>query len=133
MKQKRSIVLGLIAGMLLLVIACSFSTANISEAFLAREVNDVLEKTTTFGQDEVINCAVILKNAPDGTVTKASWYAVDAEGLDPNSLILESEYDKILPVIVFTLSFEDLSPVGTYRVDLSINDKIKETLEFEIQ
>jgi len=72
--------------------ACGFSasTANIKEAYMARDEQGA-QKTTTFGQSDVFWCIVTLANAPDDTKLKAVWYAVNAENTDPNFLIDEVE------------------------------------------
>ena len=118
--------------MLLAIMACSFSTANIKEAIMARDY-DGTDATTTFAQDEVFYCVVILANAPDDTTVKASWTAIQAEGADPNTFIDETELTTGSNSLHFDLSNTNLWPVGTYKVDLYLNGELDRTLEFEVK
>lgn len=133
MKINRTHIL-LLTGMLLLAItACNFSasTAKIKEAYTAREVNGKQEATTTFNQDEVFFLVVNVANAPDDTITKAVWYAVNAEGVEPNMVLKEFEYTGG-GEITFDLSNTNLWPVGTYKVELFLDDKLTQTLDFNV-
>jgi hypothetical protein len=119
----------------MLTAACEFSasTANVKEAYMARSVNEQPEKTTVFPQDEPFYCIVNLANAPDDTTLSASWYAVDAEGVDNNFLIDEVEFTHGSGEITFDLANDGLWPMGTYKVDLFLNKELKQSLEFEVQ
>jgi hypothetical protein len=124
----------LIALLILTALACSFnvSTANISEATLAKDP-DGTQPTTTFTQDEVFYCVVELANAPDDTKVKASWTAVEAEAMAPDFLIDEAELTSGDGTLTFDLTNDSLWPVGKYKVDLYLNDKLDRTLEFQVQ
>src|SRR3990172_6123803 len=116
------------------ILACggNISTANIGDVWLASdEAGD--NRTTVFSQDATFNLFVELKNAPDDTVLKASWIAVDAEGSDPNSVIYETEYTSSDDVIRFYLTNEDLWPVGSYKVDVYLNGSLNKTVTFTVQ
>jgi len=134
MKLKYYKVFFIIASLLAITIACSFSasTAKIQNAYTARFVNDEPEETTVFSQDEVFYAIVDLKNAPDDTVTKAVWYAVDAEGVESNFNIYESEITHGDGIITFDLSNDQLWPEGKYKVELYLNDKLDKTLNFSV-
>ena len=135
MKIHRTALFSLIGLFLALTLACSFSasTAKITDAFTAREVNGAHEATKVFSQDEVFYALVTLENAPDDTATKAVWYAVDAEGTAKNTKIDEAEFTSGDLQITFNLSNDQLWPVGTYKVELYLNDKLKQTLEFSVE
>ena len=135
MKIKQMIILSSMILILFIVIACGFnvSTAKISDAYLAREASGQYEKIDSFAQDEVFICVVELSNAPDSTVTKASWYAVDAEGVDPNYFIDEAEITGGENEVIFDLSNDSLWPAGTYRVDLYLDEELNQSLEFEVK
>lgn len=134
MEIKRTYLFIFIGILLAISVACGFnvSTAKVSEAFTARDVNGVPEAATTFSQDEVFYLLVTLANAPDDTVTKAIWYAVDAEGADPNTELDQAEF-KGGGETTFELSNNNLWPVGTYKVELYLNDKLNQTLEFNVK
>jgi hypothetical protein len=117
----------------LVTLACGFnvSTANIQDAYMAR--NDGAEKTADFNQDEIVYCIVELANAPDDTQVKAVWYVVEAEGQEPNFLIDEKEMTQGDGIISFYLEGGQLWPVGKYKVELYLNDKLDRTLEFQVK
>lgn len=135
MKPKQLQVIFIIAALLAITTSCSFSasTANIRNAYMAAGENGDPQETTVFSQDEVFYAIADLANAPDDTITKAVWYAVDAEGVDPNFLIDEYEMTHGDGIITFELSNDGLWPLGTYKVDLFLNDKLDRTLEFSVQ
>lgn len=120
--------------LLLLVTACNFSasTANIKNAYTARSDNSELQQTTVFVQDDVFYSIVEVANAPDDTVTKAMWYAVDAEGVDPNYFIAEAEFEGGGELTFDLVNNDMLWPVGKYKVEIYLNDKLEKTLEFSV-
>jgi hypothetical protein len=111
---------------------CSASTANIGDAWMARD-SEGTERTTTFAPSEVFHCLVDLKNAPDDTTVKASWTAVEVEGADPNTFIDEAVLTTGSDSLHFELSNNGLWPNGHYKVDLYLNDKLDRTLEFDVR
>ena len=135
MHINRKIVLGFTGLLLLLTIACSFSasTANIKEAFIAKEVDGEMIATTTFTPDDTFYCIVTVANAPDDTVTKAVWYAIDAEGMEPNFQILDYEYVGG-GLITFELSNDEYDwPICNYKVEIYLDGELDQTLEFSVQ
>lgn len=114
-------------------LACGFSasTANISEATLARDYEGS-QPTTTFAPDDNFYCIVELANAPDDTVAKAIWTAVSVEGYEPNLLIDEYEITSGSGTVHFSLESENLWPAGSYKVDLYLNGELVKTLTFEV-
>jgi hypothetical protein len=120
--------------MVLTTLACeaSATTANVKNAFLSKDDAGSTE-TTVFGQGDVFYCQVELANAPDDTITKAVWTAVAAEGVDPNSVIMEKEITSGSGPITFNLSNDQLWPTGKYKVDILVDNKPAKTLEFQVQ
>ena len=118
----------------LAMLACSFnaSTANIENAFMARD-EEGTQPTTVFAQDETFFCIVELANAPDDTVVRAAWTAVAVEGEDPNTFIDDAELTTGSGTLHFELSNDGLWPAGTYKVDLYLNDELNQSLEFQVQ
>jgi hypothetical protein len=124
--------------------SCDFSTstANIKSAQLARGYQDgkAVGTTNTFAPtDNPLHCVVEVANAPGGTRVKSVWTAVDATGLDgvahKDQRIDEKEFSTTDTgsVIDFTLSNDAQWPVGRYKVDIYLNDKLDRTLEFEVR
>ena len=125
-----------LAGMLLFIaiLACGFSasTANISNARMARDY-DGTEPATIFTPDATFFCVADLQNAPDDTVVKADWYAVEVEGDEPNTFIDSAEVTSGSSSLHFELSNQGPWPVGKYKVELFLNGELKDTIEFSVQ
>jgi hypothetical protein len=117
----------------LAVLACggSFSTAKIASAKMAAD-NAGTQATTVFAQDQTFYCIVDLANAPEDTKLKVVWTAVEAQGLQSNSLLTQTE-ETTGTGVSFHLSNKQLWPTGKYKVDLYLNDKLDRTLEFEVK
>ena len=128
----------ILAGILILILAAlacggSISTANISSAKMSAD-SEGTQETTVFAPDQTFYCIVELANAPNDTKLKAVWTAVEADGEEPNLLIDEAEIiAKEGNEFTFNLTNNGLWPVGKYKVDLYLNDKLDRTLEFEVQ
>ncbi len=120
--------------LVLMALACSFSTAKISDAKMAKDA-DGNQPTTTFAQDEPFYCVVTLSNAPDDTKIKAVWTAVEAEGVEPNLNLGEKELTSGDGELNFSYTNAEnkLWPVGKYKVDLLLNDKPDRSLEFQVE
>ena len=133
--DRQKISIGL-AGMvwLISILACGFSasTANISYARMARDY-DGTDPTTVFTPDETFFCVADLQNAPDGTVIKADWYAVEVEGEEPKTFIDSAEVTSGSSSLHFELSNQGPWPVGKFKVELFLNGELKETIEFSVQ
>lgn len=123
-----------LAVLILAGLACSFSasTANISEATLARD-EEGQQPTTVFSPEDTFYLIVDLANAPDDTKVRAAWTAVEVEGTDPNLFLDESELTSESGTLTFNLSNNNLWPNGTYKVDLYLNDELDQTLEFSVE
>jgi len=114
-------------------VSVSVSTANIRSAKLSPNESGSPE-TTLFKQDDfTVYCLVKLANAPDDTVVKAVWTAVEVEGVDPNTVIDEASVTSGDADLTFDLTNNRPWPVGKYKVDLSINDKFNRTLEYQVK
>ena len=134
MKGNKLPILFALLAMLLANLACeaSASTANIADVWMsADEAGD--QRVTSYAQDAVFYAQVDLKNAPDDTVLKAVWTAVDVQDTDPNLVITETEFTTGSGVINFNLSNDNLWPTGTYKVDIYMNGELAKTLTFDVQ
>lgn len=115
-------------------LACEFSasTAKINSATMALD-NEGTQPTTTFAPSDTFYCIVDLQNAPDDTVVKAAWTAVDVADTEANTAIDETELTSGSGTLHFELANDNAWPAGTYKVDLYINDKLAQTVEFNVQ
>ncbi len=124
----------IIALMALAASGCTLSTANISEAYMARDPEGD-NKTTVFSSEDTFYCIVELSNAPDDTVVRALWTAVNVVGETPNTEIGEASITSTDGQHTFDLNNEGPWPVGQYKVDLFLNDEQEPeaTLEFSVR
>ena len=141
MKRFRSLITWLLlAG---IVAGCSFSisTANITQAVLAKDIQgdtfEPVDPTSTFPPDQaVINLVVTVANAPADTKVKTVWTAVDVGDAAPaNTNLDEAEITMDDSGNAhFTLSSPSTGvwPVGKYKVEIYLNDKLDRTLEYTI-
>jgi len=143
MKRLYVLLLVLVVGALLS--ACSGSTANIQSADLGTgfdgSANAVTGATTTFGKTEpAFHCVIKVANAPDGTTVRAVWTAVNVVDANGNAI-----KDKKLDETTSTLTGDGVVnaklnipstgewPVGAYKVDIYLNDKLDRTLNATVQ
>lgn len=134
MFRKRIMFLLVLSTLVLSSLACEFSasTAKISDAVMARDAEGT-QPTTTFAPEDTFYCLVTLGNAPDDTTVRAVWTAVEVEGTDPNTVIDESSVDSGSGTLEFNLTNSSPWPVGSYKVDLYLNDTLDRTIEFTVQ
>jgi hypothetical protein len=91
--------------------------------------------TTTFSpSDKPIHCVVTLRCSPPNTKIKVVWYLVEAPGKKPNQKIYEhelttTERSKNVGDFFLTSSL----PVGSYRADVYLNDKLEQTCPFQVK
>ena len=124
-----------IAVLAIAALACegSFSTANIADAWMSTDP-DGNNRTSTYSQDATFYVQVDLRNAPDDTVLKAVWTAVDVENTDPNYVMNESEYTSGDALIYFQLeNTSSLWPTGEYKVDIYLNDTLGQSVTFYVE
>ena len=134
MKRPRLLTWIALALVMMTVVACSGSTANISDAKMARD-KDGADATTTFAATDTFYSVVTLANAPDDTQVKAVWTAVSAAGVDPNKQLNETPLTSGSALLNFKLSNQSPWPTGKYRVDLFLNDQKDpvKSLDFEVR
>lgn len=113
-----------------------FSTARISEAYMASKIDSItsepLIKKDIFPKRSTtkIYVTALAKNIPDKTKFSAVWYHI------PSGSSLKSENDLIIDKDMW-LNFSLANPrgfvAGEYKVELLINDKVKKTLNFSVE
>ncbi len=116
-------------------LACSFSlsSAKIENLRLAKDEAGS-SPTTTFGQEDTFYLLGDLSNAPEDTTLKASWVAVEAQDVAANTVIDEATLETGSGAFTFSLENNlPLWPPGRYKVDLSMNDELQQTLEFQVE
>ncbi len=110
--------------------------ANFQAAFTAENREAQTEKTVFSPTVPKIYVIYMLADAEKGDKIKIVWIAEKVEGVDPNSKMGERE----LPIqqagsFMGATSYPKPAsgwPLGTYRVELSIDGKIDKTLTFKV-
>jgi len=123
-----------LAVLLLTSLACSFSasTAKVSDVSMARDEQGN-ESTSFFAQDEVFYCFVTLANAPEDTALKAVWKTVNVEGEQAGLILDEAELKAGSGKHQFSISNQNLWPLGVYAVEIYLNNELQQTLEFHVE
>lgn len=124
--------------------ACSASTANITSAGTGTgfdgSANKVTGATTTFDKTAPeLHCVVSVANVPDGTTVRAVWTAVDTVDMNGKS-IKDNKINELTKTLTtdstvdfnLTLPSSGEWPVGSYKVDVYLNDKLDRTLPFTV-
>jgi hypothetical protein len=93
--------------------------------------------TSTFSATDVFYAVGDLRNAPQGTVVRAKWVAVDVADTEPGLEFQEQTVDiteeSFSGTIYFQLSNADGWPAGLYRVDIYLDDTLAQSTEFNVQ
>lgn len=118
----------------LVTLACEFgfSSASVDNLRLARDEAGQ-QATTQFDPGDTFYLVGDLSNAPDDTKLKAVWTVVEADGVDPNTVIQERELTAPSGPFWFSLSQEsNLWPAGRYKAELFLNDELNQSLDFQV-
>ena len=146
--------------MLLVVIACSFgkrngninvnantnsnntvadasSTGAIGEAHMAKDngKGDPGDETSIFSaKDRTIHCVVKLQDSKSGTKMKFSWFVVDTDN-SKNEKIRDIDYTtRALENVVHAhLTAPRDWPIGTYKVEVYVNENLEKTVPYSVQ
>jgi hypothetical protein len=125
-----------VLALMLSSLACeaSATTANISNAHMSTDEADSAQTTVYTPDVSSFYCYFDLNNAPDDTVVKSVWTLISAEGYDANQEIDSAEMTGGDNTYYFALDrASDPWPVGQYKIDLYLNDKLVETVNFDVQ
>lgn len=139
--MKRSITLAAMLLLALFVSACSASTANIPSAVLAKGYanGQATDPGTTFAPTDTVHAVVQVANAPDDTKVKAVWTAVDAVDASGAPIKDQKVIEKEVTIkdvgssIDFTFIPNSPFPVGKYKAEIYLDDKLDKTLNFDIK
>lgn len=114
----------------------SFSTANVSEAYMAssidEETSEPLVKTDVFPQSTTteIFATVLIKNVPDDTKVSAIWYHIPTDSSLPSENDIMADTDMW---INFSLTSSGGFATGEYKIEILLNDEVEETLYFTVE
>ncbi len=99
------------------------------------EEKDPVDPTTVFGPSATIHAVAQIKDAPAGTQFTADFYVVDVgSAAAPNTLIGSTDVTADgTRNIDFTMSPTASWPAGSYRVDISVNGQLDQSVTFTVQ
>lgn len=134
MKTPQRKILSVLAVLVLAALACSFSTANIADAYMASDAGGQ-NRTTTYSDGDTFYAIVDLANAPDSTEVRVVWTAVNVTNEAPNTVIDEITTTSSDSILTFNLTNEAgfLWPDGQYKADIYLNGELNTTLTFEVR
>jgi hypothetical protein len=99
------------------------------------ETKDPVNKTSVFQPTDTIHAVVRVDNAAPDTKLSAAWIAVDVGDVaEPNSEILTN--DIIIDGtrnIDFILEPTNPLPIGSYEVEISVNDHLADSKKFRVK
>ena len=95
------------------------------------KLTEAVTQTDVFATNEPFYLIVDLTNAPADTVSKAVWYAANVVGVDANTLIDDAEFQGNGEV-TFDLSNDGPWPIGTYKVEVYINNVLDRIVQFTV-
>ncbi len=127
MKTRRFLVVPALVVVVVLVLACNALTTTAPTVSNIRMATDATGKTptSTYAPGDTFYVLADLSGLSKGSTVEAKWFAVNAQGVGPNTLINTSDYqyEPGIGYIHFDLSTSDGSnwPVGTYRVELYLD------------
>ena len=91
--------------------------------------------TTTFTSKDTFHAVVEIQDAPASTRFKADWYAVNVGGtakpntrIEGNEIVTDGSRN-----LDFTLKPDSNWPAGTYRVEISVNGTLEQTVQFRVK
>lgn len=95
------------------------------------------ESKTSFGKDTAaIYCNTKLENVPSGSKVRGVWICEKSATVsEPNYKIAEKTLDigPLINTAKFSLSKPTAGwPIGDYRVELYVGDKLKQTVKFKV-
>ena len=109
------------------------SDVAITNAFIARIVNEVYEKTDVYASDEAFHCYIELNQASPNTKFRAEWKALSVEGLAANSDLFIDEGYANLDAFEFPLNNPNPWGKGKYGVEIYMDDVLQGSFEFSVE
>jgi hypothetical protein len=92
--------------------------------------NKVTEAKTVFGIKDQIYVAVDTKNAASNAELKAKWTFEDGQVVNENTINFAPQADTTSN---FKITNPKEWPVGKYKVEITLNGKVSQTVDFEVK
>lgn len=94
------------------------------------EEGQVAEALATFAPGDRIHAAVVAVGSSDGLTLSARWLTADGTEIAKAGQSLSPETPT---VTTFSIAQPEPWPVGTYQVEIAINDRVVEARTFEVR
>jgi hypothetical protein len=111
-------------------VAAEIAVAGVTLGTAIGADNKVTEAKTAFGVKDVIYAAVDTKNAATNAELKAKWSFEDGQVINENTV-------NFAPTADTTSNFKITNPkewpVGKYKVEITLNGKPAQTVDFEVK
>ena len=132
MKSKMTIVFAVLA-LMIAALACG-APAGVSNIYMAND-KDGNNKTTTFAPTDTVYVFFDVNQIEAGTKFQIRWYVLDVEGQDPNEPIAVTDYnyENDSTILAHIESTGDGLPVGSYKVEIYMNDNKVGEQSFSVQ
>jgi hypothetical protein len=110
----------------------------ITKVTLARDISKdyvPIDATTVFGPDDTIHAVVVIKKAPPETQFVAKWLTTDVGDSEKANFLINSTetIQGGSGNLDFTLAPTSRFLVGTYRVEIYVNDTLDQLKEYSIK
>ncbi len=92
-----------------------------------------LVPASVFATNATIHAVVATQNAPATAIIKAEWYATDVGSAAPCNTFIDRAELSADPSIDFTLAPSSKWPIGTYRVEISVNGTLDRVVNFSVK
>lgn len=132
---RKSFLVVMLTAIMAVSLACNtlrLGPVGVKDAKLARDPEGS-QPTTLFAQDDTFYFLAELVNAPPGTRVRASWTALEVDGMQLNLPVDEAEITSGSGLLQFKLANNELWPAGRYKIDLYLNDQLARSLEFQVE
>ncbi len=133
----KKFILGLLAILLFVGLSsCDMGPVEITNVYLAIEDGDDFEEVKNFEpEDGPFYCIVDLSHAIEGTKIEAVWTAVDipSQEMEDEEIDIYKLRQKDETHIEFNLSIDGDWPEGEYNVEIFIDGKSHESIDFEVK
>ena len=109
--------------------------ARIESAITSDSRETMAEKEVFAPSTPKVYVIYMMADAPKGTRLKAIWYAEKAEGVEANSKMNESTGSSGSGTYWGAVSYSKPTagwPIGTYKVELYLDDKLEKTVRFKV-
>jgi hypothetical protein len=144
-KKSKGWLVGLMIGLVVIAVlvialiagggSCSVTTARLTDAAMASKIDadtmKAVTKTDVFKEGTtVIYATGLLRNAPEDTLVTSKWYYLTD---DVDLATVDVKSTETSQYICFMLTMDNGFPAGDYKVELYLDDKLAETLEFKVK